>query len=94
MPEDKKLVKMPHNVILEDRHKLTVSGVEDIDSFDEETVVLFTDMGELTVKGDSLHINKLNVDTGELNVEGEIHSLIYTNDVPRRGGGLFARLFR
>ncbi|MBC8545334.1 sporulation protein YabP [Clostridiaceae bacterium NSJ-31] len=94
MAEEKKLVKMPHNLILEDRHTLTVSGVEDIDSFDEETVVLFTDMGELTIKGESLHINKLNVDTGELNVEGQIHSLVYTNDDARRGGGLFARLFR
>lgn len=94
MAEDKKLVKMPHNLILENRHTLTVSGVEDIDSFDEETVVLLTDMGELTVKGESLHINKLNVDTGELHVEGDIHSMIYTNDEPRRGGGLFARLFR
>lgn len=94
MTEEKKLVKMPHNLILENRHGLTVSGVEDIDSFDDETIVLFTDMGELTVKGEELHINKLSVDTGELSVEGNVHSLIYTNDEPRRGGGLFSRLFR
>ena len=94
MAEEKKLVKMPHNLILENRHALTVSGVEDIDSFDEETIVLFTDMGELTVKGSGLHINKLSVDTGELSVEGDVHSLVYTNDEPRRNVGLFARLFR
>lgn len=93
MADEKKMVKTPHNLILEDRHALTVSGVEDIDSFDEETVVLFTNMGELTVKGSGLHINKLSVDTGELSVEGEIHSLIYTNDEPRRGG-FFSRLFK
>lgn len=94
MAEEKKLVKMPHNLILEDRRTLTVSGVEDIDSFDEETVVLLTDLGELTVKGEGLHINKLNVDTGELHVEGSIHTMLYTNDEPRRNAGLFARLFR
>ncbi|MEG0017618.1 MAG: sporulation protein YabP [Hydrogenoanaerobacterium sp.] len=94
MAEEKKLIKMPHNLILEDRRTLTVSGVEDIDSFDEENIVLFTDMGELTVKGEGLHINKLSVDTGELNVEGDVHSLIYTNDEPRRNGGFFARMFR
>ncbi|MEF9852653.1 MAG: sporulation protein YabP [Hydrogenoanaerobacterium sp.] len=94
MAEEKKLIKMPHNLILEDRRTLTVSGVEDIDSFDEENIVLFTDMGELTVKGEGLHINKLSVDTGELNVEGDVHSLIYTNDEPRHNGGFFARMFR
>lgn len=93
MADEKRLVKTPHNLILEDRHALTVSGVEDIDSFDEETVVLFTNMGELTVKGSGLHINKLSVDTGELSVEGEVHSLVYTSEDTRRGG-IFSRLFK
>ena len=94
MADDKKMVKTPHNIILEDRHALTVSGVEDIDSFDEESVVLFTNMGELTVKGTGLHINKLSVDTGELSVEGDIYSLVYTSDEARRSGGFFTRLFK
>ncbi|MCI5801899.1 MAG: sporulation protein YabP [Oscillospiraceae bacterium] len=92
MAEEKRAVKGPHNVILEDRRQLSVSGVSDIDSFDEESVVLFTDMGELTVRGYNLHINKLNVETGELTVEGEIHTLIYTDDQPNKK--LFARLFK
>ncbi|MDD2956065.1 MAG: sporulation protein YabP [Oscillospiraceae bacterium] len=92
MPEEKRMGKSPHNVILEDRRKLSVSGVSDIDSFDEETVVLFTDLGELTVRGLDLHINRLNVETGELTLEGEIHTLIYTDDQPNKK--LFARLFK
>ena len=50
MAEEKKMMKIPHNVILEDRRVLTVSGVTDIDSFDEQTVILFTDLGELTMQ--------------------------------------------
>ena len=65
----------------------------DIDSFDEETVVVYTDLGELTVRGSGLHINKIDVDAGELELEGEIDSLSYSDQpVPR--GGFFARMFR
>ena len=58
-----------HNLILEERGSLTVTGVSDIDSFDEETVVVYTDLGELTVRGSGLHINKIDVDAGELELE-------------------------
>lgn len=92
MSQENKL-KMPHNIILEDRKMLSVSGVEDIDSFDEQTIVLFTNYGELMIKGESLHINKLNVDTGELSVEGNIHTLIYSDDQPKQKG-MFSKIFR
>lgn len=93
MPEAKTTIQMPHHVILEDRKALTVSGVSDVDSFDELTVVIYTDMGELTVKGDGLHINRLNIETGELTLEGQIHSLNYA-DIQPRNGGFFGRLFK
>nr|WP_317413807.1 sporulation protein YabP [uncultured Solibaculum sp.] len=93
MTEEKKTMKMPHNVILEDRRNLTVSGVSDVDSFDEQNITVFTDMGELAVRGYNLHINKLNIETGELTLEGEISSLIYT-DEQQRGSGFFGRLFK
>ncbi len=93
MAEDKKIVKLPHNLILEDRKSLTISGVVDIDNFDEQVVVLFTDMGELTIKGYDLHINKLNVDTGELTMEGEIFALIYSEQ-DKKSTSLFSKLFK
>lgn len=92
--EEKKIPKKVHNVILEDRRSLTVSGVSDVDSFDEEAVVLFTELGELTVRGASLHMNKLNVETGEVSIEGDIESLSYRDEAPRSSGGLFGRIFR
>jgi sporulation protein YabP len=93
MPEEKKILKMQHNIIMENRRNLTISGVMDIDSFDEETVVLFTEEGELTVKGVNLHINKIDVDTGDLLMEGEVDSLTYADNQSQKGG-LFSRLFR
>lgn len=93
MAEEKKISAMPHNVIMENRSALTVSGVCDVDSFDEQTVVIFTDMGELTVRGQDLHINKLSLDIGEMNLEGKIASLSYTNEQPK-SQGFFSKVFR
>ena len=93
MPDEKRPAKLPHNLILEDRKSLMVTGVSDVDSFDDQSVVIYTDMGELTVRGSDLHIGRLNVDTGELNVTGNIFALGYTDDRERQGG-LFGRLFK
>ncbi len=93
MPEGKNAVQTPHQLVLSDRQALTITGVSDVDSFDEQTVTIFTDMGELTVKGDNLHINKLNIETGELRLEGKIDSLFYT-EAASHSGGFFGRLFK
>lgn len=86
---------VPHNVILEDRRRLTVSGVSDVDSFDEQTVIVFTQMGELTVKGEDLHINRLSLEMGELAVEGDITSLSYTDRAQKpQQGSFWGRVFR
>lgn len=93
MADEKRISSMPHNLVLEDRRMLTVSGVSDVDSFDEETVVVFTDLGELTVRGTNLHINRLSVEVGELTVEGNIAALIYSDEAPK-SGGFFSKVFR
>lgn len=93
MAEEKRTIKLPHNVILEDRKSLTVTGVSDVDSFDEQTVIVYTDMGELTVRGSDLHISRLSIESGELNLTGNIFALAYTDDHSHRGG-LFGRLFK
>jgi sporulation protein YabP len=91
--DEKKMMKVPHTLILENRKSLTATGVSDVDSFDEQTVVAYTEMGELTVKGRNLHISRLNVDTGELTLDGEILSMYYTDSQPV-GKGFFSKLFR
>ncbi len=84
---------MPHVFSLSERHVLSVSGVQDVDSFDEFTVVIYTELGELTVRGTGLHINRLSIESGELALEGTIDSLTYT-DIHTRSGGFFGKLFR
>lgn len=86
-------MSMPHNLILEERKKLSISGVTDVDSFDEQTVVAYTVKGEITVRGWDLHVSKLNLEQGELTLEGEISSLVYT-DVKAKSTGLFSKILR
>jgi sporulation protein YabP len=92
MSEDKKGI-FPHNCILEDRKRLSVSGVNNVGSFDEETIVAITDYGEMTIRGQSLHITKLSLEVGELVIEGSINGLQYA-DVIEKSGGFLSRVFR
>ena len=94
MTEENKAQALPHNLIMENRNRLTVSGVSDVDSFDEQTVIVFTDMGELTVKGEGLHINRLSLEVGEIMIEGNISSLSYSDSKPTQEGGFWSRVFR
>lgn len=91
MPYEEARMELNHHLILEDREKLTVSGVEEVESFDENTIVMDTAQGVLVVRGEELHIEKLSLDGGDLKVEGMIESLVYEES--RRGkGGFLSRL--
>lgn len=94
MAEERKAIQIPHNIILEERKMLSVSGVQDIDSYDENTVILFTELGELTIKGENLHINKLNVETGELTMDGMIYAFVYSEEPQKRSNGIFSKMFK
>ena len=67
--------------------------MSDVDSFDEQSIIAYTDFGELTIRGKNLHINKLSLDTGELAVDGEISSMSYSDNRPDNSG-FFSKLFR
>ncbi len=86
-------VKKPHSLILENRRTLTATGVSNVDSFDDETVVASTELGDMTVRGGKLHIDRLDLETGELTLDGEISSITYTEN-RSSGGGMFSRLFK
>ena len=81
----------PQNLILEGRKRLSVSGVEEVDAFDENAVRLRTSLGELLILGEDMQIRQLSVETGELLVTGTITELSYTE--PRRRDGWLGRLF-
>lgn len=83
------------NLVLENREKLSISGVLDVLSFDDQVVIVETELGLLTVKGDNLRINKLSIDTSEVIVEGEIYNLAYSdNDLENKTGGFLNKIFK
>ena len=84
----------PHHVVIEERKSLTVSGVEDVERFDENTIVLSTSKGVMVVAGENLHIEKLSLDGGDLKVEGDIDAVTYEDEAAAGRGGFFARLLR
>jgi len=80
-----------HNVILENRKSLHISGVQEVSVFDENYVVMNTVMGELEVRGEGIHVSELSVGTGELYVEGKIVELNYRELVEK--SSFWERLF-
>ena len=90
--EEKKLKN--HNIIMENREKANITGVLDIHSFDDELILAETEDGILTIKGNDLKMNKLNLDNNELIVEGKIVALIYSDNVQEKKGGMFGQIFK
>ena len=82
------------NLILENREKLSISGVLDVLSFDDQIVILETELGMLTIKGEDLRINKLSVDTGDVVIEGNINSVSYSEKEERKSGNLLGKIFK
>ena len=85
---------MPHTLRLEERERLQVGCVTDVDCFDERIINLFTSLGELTIKGRNLHINDVSVESGDMTITGDIWLLQY-GDKDRHGPlSLLGKLFR
>ena len=99
MIDERKSINMNTNIVqnlvLENRGKLSVSGVNDVLSFDDQVVMVDTELGLLTVKGENLKINKLSLDTAEVIIEGEISSLTYSqNKQDKSSGTLLSKIFK
>ena len=95
--EEKKSISntVIQNLVLENREKLSISGVLDVLSFDDQVVIVETELGLLNVKGDNLRINKLSIDNSEVVVEGEICSLSYSEkNLYKKGGSLIGKIFK
>lgn len=83
------------NLILENRGKLSISGVLDVLSFDDQVVIVETELGLLTIKGENIRINKLSIDTSEVIIEGEISYLAYSDkDVEKGKGSFISKIFK
>ena len=83
------------NLILENRGKLSISGVLDVLSFDDQVIMVETELGLLTIKGENLRITKLSIDTSEVIVEGNISYLAYNNkEVEKNKGSIISKIFK
>lgn len=95
--EKSKTMNAYQNVVLENREKLNITGVLDVFSFDDQIIIVQTELGMLTIKGDNLKINKLNLDTSEFVVDGYISSLTYTNSSAeniKKGKSILNKIFK
>lgn len=90
--EEKKTTQVPHSLVLENRNRLTATGVTGVDSYDDQTIVANTGEGQLVIRGQGLHMDRLNTESGELTVAGQIISMTYAENRP--AGSFFTRLFR
>ena len=89
-----KTVKQDQNLILENRKNLSISGITDVDSFDEKSIELYTQLGELTIQCRELHIDSMSVETGDMTITGDIWAIVY-GDKDRKGPiSALGKLFR
>nr|WP_147525459.1 sporulation protein YabP [Acetivibrio ethanolgignens] len=95
MLEDTKRVQGNHRIVLTGRKTAVISGVMDVLSFDTKEVLLETDMGILLLKGDDLHVNRLTLEKGEVDLDGRIDSIAYSENSHLKGeDGFFKKLFK
>jgi len=91
-PEALKNPAKPHKISIENRQRAVVTGVEDVDSFNENEIIFLTGAGMMTILGKDLHINKLNLDDGQLIIDGTIECADYADhDEIRKKKGTFKR---
>lgn len=89
--EKTRTVSKPNNLTLENRRKLAISGIEDVESFDEREVVMRTGEGNLVVRGSDLNIKSLNVEAGDVIITGLVTEVCYEEVAP--SGSIWTRLF-
>lgn len=93
--EDTKRVQGNHKIVLTGRKTAVISGVMDVLSFDTREVLLETDMGILLLKGDDLHVNRLTLEKGEVDLDGRVDSIAYSENNHLKGeDGFFKKLFK
>lgn len=89
---EEKALELPHKLTLDGRNRLALTGVTEVESFDESMIVLHTTRGTLVIRGSGLHLQLLSLDGGQVHVDGTVDSMTY-EDETREAGGFFTRLF-
>ena len=90
---DEKNKNIPHSLIIDNRKNLTVTGVTDVDNFDDEGICLYTQYGQISIRGENLQVSVLNTENGDVSASGKINSVTYS-DKTEKNPRFFARVFR
>ena len=85
-------ISVNQNIIIENRKCLNISGVKEVTSFDDETILLDSVQGKITIKGDGLHVESFNTITGDFCANGKVHAVVYMSYA--KTGGFISRLFK
>lgn len=86
--------KSAHHISIDNREKATITGVLDVESFNDSEIIIRSQAGMLTLFGQGLHINKLDLDMGQLHVDGFIGGVEYHEEPEKQSGGVFSKIFR
>lgn len=81
-----------HNIVIENRQRLNATGIQNVDSYEDDCIVAQSECGEIIIKGHDLKITRLSVETGDMTVEGGIDSASY--NAPKVSGSFFSRVFK
>ncbi len=91
---EERKAEIRHNIVMKGRDFLSASGIEDVDSFDDDKILAYTTEGLMTVRGANLKINRLSVEDGELEIEGIIDCIEYQDSHKPSGGGFLGKIFK
>lgn len=92
MAEQKTRQLKAHNLIMNNCEKMSLSGVFDVESFDDKTVICYTDFGKLVIRGNGLRVDNINVDSGDMELTGRVLSFVYADEKPSKS--VFSKLFK
>lgn len=94
--EDVKKINSFQNIVLENREKLSITGILDVFNFDDQIIIIETELGLLTIKGEGLKINKLSLDTSDFIVDGKITSLSYSDSekIVKKNKNILSKIFK
>lgn len=95
MEDKKNFSNTIQNIILENRENMSITGVSDVLSFDDQIIIVETELGLLTIKGENLKINKLNIDTSDFSLNGKINSVSYSETTfEGKNSNLLSKIFK
>jgi sporulation protein YabP len=92
--EEKRQENQIHKVTMNNREKFSATGIEDVESLDDDKIIAYTVDGQMTIRGAQLRINRLSLDDGVLEIEGLIDGLEYSDNHRSSGGGIWGKIFK